>query len=56
VLRELIFNRDINDRDQTEIDLNAMGRALDLDDGQTRRALRGLSARALSRIAMLPGT
>ena len=29
VLRELIFNRDINDRDQTEIDLNAMGRALD---------------------------
>ncbi|MEK6409186.1 MAG: RecQ family ATP-dependent DNA helicase [Acidobacteriota bacterium] len=47
VLRELIFNRDINDRDQTEIDLNAMGRALDLDDGQIRRALRGLSARGV---------
>jgi ATP-dependent DNA helicase RecQ len=47
VLRELIFNQDINDRDQTEIDLSAMARALDLDDGQTRRALRGLSARGV---------
>lgn len=47
VLRELIFNRDINDRDQTEIDLNAMGRTLDLDDVQIRRALRGLSARGV---------
>jgi len=45
VLRELIFNRDINDREQTEIDVNAMGRALDLDDGRIWRALRGLSAR-----------
>ena len=47
VLRELIFRRDINDRDQTEIDLNALGRALDLEDGQVRRALRGLSARGV---------
>ena len=47
VLRELIFNRDINDREPTEIDLNAMGRALELDDGQIRRALRGLSARGV---------
>src|SRR5712692_6626600 len=47
VLRELIFNRDINDREQTELDLNAVGRALDLDDGQIRRALRGLSARGV---------
>jgi ATP-dependent DNA helicase RecQ len=47
VLRELIFNRDINDREQTEIDLNTMGRALDLDDGQIRRSLRGLSARGV---------
>ena len=47
VLRELIFNRDINDREQTEIDLNAMGRVLDLDDGKIRRALRGLSARGI---------
>ena len=47
VLRELIFSRDINDRDQTEVDLNAMGRALDLDDGRIWRALRGLSARGV---------
>ena len=47
VLRELIFSRDINDREQTEIDLNGMGRALDLDAGQVRRALRGLSARGV---------
>jgi ATP-dependent DNA helicase RecQ len=47
VLRELIFNRDINDREQTEIDVNGMGRALDLDDGKTWRALRGLSARGV---------
>src|SRR4030095_6159577 len=47
VLRELIFNRDINDREQTEIDLNAMGRVIDLDDGKIRRALRGLSARGI---------
>jgi len=47
VLRELIFKRDINDRDQTEIDLNAMGRTLDLDDGRIWRAIRGLSARGI---------
>ncbi len=47
VLRELIFNRDINDREQTEIELSAMGRALDLDDGRVWRALRGLSARGI---------
>jgi superfamily II DNA helicase RecQ len=46
VLRELIFNRDINDREQTEIELTTMRKALDLDDGQIRRALRGLSARS----------
>ena len=47
VLRELIFNRDINDREQTEVDLNVMARALDLDDGRIRRALRGLSSRGV---------
>ena len=47
VLRELIFNRDINDRDQTEIDLQAMGRLLDLEDGQIRRAIRSLSSRGI---------
>jgi ATP-dependent DNA helicase RecQ len=47
VLRELIFNRDLNDREQTELDLNALGRALDLGDTQLRRALRGLSSRGV---------
>ena len=47
VLRELIFNRDINDRDQTEIDLQAMGRLLDLENGQVRRAIRSLSSRGI---------
>jgi ATP-dependent DNA helicase RecQ len=47
VLRELIFNRDINDRDQTEIDLHAIGRLLDLEDGQIRRAIRSLSSRGI---------
>jgi ATP-dependent DNA helicase RecQ len=47
VLRELIFNQDINDRDQTEVDLNVMARALDLDEGRIRRALRGLTSRGV---------
>lgn len=47
VLREIIFNRNINDRDQTELDLNAIGRSLDIGDAQLRRALRGLSARGV---------
>jgi ATP-dependent DNA helicase RecQ len=47
VLRELIFNRDINDRDQTEIDLHGMARLLDFEDGQIRRAIRTLSTRGL---------
>jgi ATP-dependent DNA helicase RecQ len=47
VLRELIFNRDINDRDQTEIDLQAMGRLLDLEDSRISRAMRNLSSRGL---------
>ena len=47
VLRELIFNRDINDRDQTEIDLQAMGRLLDLEGGRIRRAIRSLSSRGI---------
>ena len=47
VLREIIFNRYINDRDQTELDLNAIGRSLDIGDAQVRRALRGLAAHGI---------
>lgn len=44
VLRELVFNRDVNERDQTELDLTSIGRALDLGDARVRRALAALSA------------
>jgi ATP-dependent DNA helicase RecQ len=47
LLRELIFNRYLNEREQTELDLNAIGRALDIGDAQLRRALRGLSTRGV---------
>lgn len=47
LLRDMIFSRDVNDRERTEINLKGLGRALDLEDGQVRRALRGLSARGI---------
>jgi hypothetical protein len=47
VLRELIFNRYLNEREQTELDLSAIGRTLDIGDAQVRRALRGLSTRGV---------
>ncbi|MEK6321344.1 MAG: RecQ family ATP-dependent DNA helicase [Acidobacteriota bacterium] len=47
VLREIIFNRNVNDREQTELDLKAIGRSLDIGDAQLRRAFRGLSARGV---------
>jgi ATP-dependent DNA helicase RecQ len=47
VLRELIFNRYLNEREQTELDLNAIGRTLEIGDAQLRRALRGLSTRGV---------
>src|SRR4030095_8968646 len=47
LLREIIFNRNINDRDQTELDLNDIGRSLDIADGQLRRALGSLAARGV---------
>jgi ATP-dependent DNA helicase RecQ len=47
LLRELIFNRDLNDREQSEIDLNSLGRALALSEPQLHRALRALSSRGV---------
>ena len=47
VLRELIFNRYLNEREQTELDLNAIGRTLDIGDARLRRALRGLATRGV---------
>ncbi|HXU09739.1 MAG TPA: RecQ family ATP-dependent DNA helicase [Blastocatellia bacterium] len=47
LLRELIFNRDLNDREQTEIDLNSLARGLGLTEAQLHRALRTLSSRGV---------
>lgn len=47
VLRELIFSRYLNEREQTELDLIAIGRTLDISDAQLRRALRGLATRGV---------
>jgi ATP-dependent DNA helicase RecQ len=47
VLRELVFNRYLNEREQTELDLGAIGRTLDIGDAQLRRALRGLATRGV---------
>lgn len=47
LLRELIFNRNVNERDRTELELNSIGSQLGLTDAQVRRALSGLSARGL---------
>jgi len=47
VLRELVFNRYLNEREQTELDLSAIGRALEIGDAQLRRALRGLATRGV---------
>jgi len=47
VLREIIFNRNVNDRDQTELELNVIGRSLDIGEAQLRRALRSLAARGV---------
>lgn len=47
VLRELVFNRYLNEREQTELDLAAIGRTLNMGDVQLRRALRGLATRGV---------
>src|SRR5262249_848003 len=47
LLRELVFNQDLNEREQTEVNLVGVSRALNLTDAQIRRALRGLSSRGV---------
>jgi ATP-dependent DNA helicase RecQ len=47
LLRELILNRDVNEREQTELDLNFVARSLGLQDAQVRRALSHLSSRSI---------
>jgi len=43
VLRELIFNRYLNEREQIELDTNSIAAVLELSEDRMRRALRALS-------------
>ncbi|HKG23230.1 MAG TPA: ATP-dependent DNA helicase RecQ, partial [Blastocatellia bacterium] len=45
LIRDLIFNRNVNEREQTELDLDTISAGLGLSDAQARRALTQLSAR-----------
>ncbi|HYP28792.1 MAG TPA: ATP-dependent DNA helicase RecQ [Blastocatellia bacterium] len=47
LIRDLIFNRNVNEREQTELDLTTIAASLGLSDAQARRALAQLSARGL---------
>ncbi|MEK6301976.1 MAG: RecQ family ATP-dependent DNA helicase [Acidobacteriota bacterium] len=47
LLRELIFNRSVNERERTELELSLIAAQLALTEVQVRRALGGLSARGL---------
>jgi ATP-dependent DNA helicase RecQ len=47
VLRDLIFTRNVNEREQTELDIKAIAAQLGLSDAQMRRALGGLEAKGL---------
>ncbi|HJQ25583.1 MAG TPA: RecQ family ATP-dependent DNA helicase [Blastocatellia bacterium] len=47
VLRDLIFTRNLNEREQTELDLKTIAAQLGLSDAQMRRALAALEAKGL---------
>lgn len=47
LLRDLIYNRNLNDREQSEIELGAVSSALGLTEAQTRGALSRLASRGL---------
>lgn len=47
VLRDLVFNRNINEREPTEIEVDQIGATLGLADAQVRRALNQLAERGL---------
>jgi ATP-dependent DNA helicase RecQ len=47
VLRDLIFTRNVNEREQTELDVKAIAAQLGLSDAQMRRALTALAAKDL---------
>ena len=39
VMRDLVFSRNVNEREQTELEVGVIGGALGLSDAQVRRAL-----------------
>lgn len=47
VMRDLVFARNVNEREQTELELGVIGGALGLSDAQLRRALGSLASRGL---------
>jgi ATP-dependent DNA helicase RecQ len=47
VLRDLVFTRNVNEREQTELDVKAIAAQLGLSDAQMRRALAALAAKEL---------
>ena len=47
VMRDLVFSRNVNEREQTELELGVIGGALGLSDAQVRRALGSLASRGL---------
>ena len=47
LLRELIFNRSVNERERTELELSSIASQLGFTEAQVRRGLGGLSARGL---------
>lgn len=47
VMRDLVFARNVNEREQTELEVGVIGGALGLSDAQVRRALSSLSSRGL---------
>ncbi|HXG66025.1 MAG TPA: ATP-dependent DNA helicase RecQ [Blastocatellia bacterium] len=47
LLRDLIYNRNINEREPTDLDLSAIAAGLGLSEGQAWRAFEGLATRNL---------
>ncbi|MEW6212503.1 MAG: ATP-dependent DNA helicase RecQ [Acidobacteriota bacterium] len=47
VLRDLIFTRNINQREPTELDIASIGASLGITDAQARRAISQLAARGI---------
>jgi ATP-dependent DNA helicase RecQ len=47
IVRDLVFNRNVGEREPTELDLGVIGAGLGIPDGQVRRGLASLADRGL---------